>query len=611
MNFCKIIFFSFSVYSFIFNIFVLKCKRKIMSFVSKLFQIASYGSNDIKDKNVKYSFVITNIFTAFATLFLIIFDLYSILIENYFHALVVFITLCLLLANFFLLHKTKNYKVSNRFLLGLTTVVYTYFMISGGADSYGYLWVFSYPIISMFLFGTRKGTLLSLLFMAVMAIIVFLPLPFIQVNYSFAVSLRLFSIYFFISILTFAYLYLTEEVFRLVQSNVKEAQTEVREKDEFLSKLSHQIRTPLNNVMALADYLAATKLDENQKDLVDSLLASAHNLVNVVNSIVKVSLPDVSTKTTNVNFELFSTIQSVIKLFEQQYSPDVLVIRLTDQNKKKSIHVTGDPIRLKQILLNLIDNILKFKKPEANQLEIAVEVTKENQQQIDLLFSLNFNYELPAIKLSEEKWLLGDKMIETLNIINNTFDILIAKKLIEASGSRIYASAVNGITSIEFSIKYRKTEELINKPSIESIPKPIVTSETKRVALKDANVLLVEDNLINQKIVLLSLKPLVSNIDVANNGKEALDLFGTKKYDIVLMDIQMPIMDGLTATKKIRELEASTNTHVPIIAITANALSGDREICLAAGMNEYISKPFQIETLIQKMKDLLEESTVE
>ncbi|MFW5721438.1 MAG: response regulator, partial [Bacteroidota bacterium] len=121
-----------------------------------------------------------------------------------------------------------------------------------------------------------------------------------------------------------------------------------------------------------------------------------------------------------------------------------------------------------------------------------------------------------------------------------------------------------------------------------------------------ANVLLVEDNLINQKIVLLSLKKAVKNVDVANNGKEALDKFGSVKYDLILMDIQMPIMNGIVTTKKIRNIEKSTNTHTPIIAITANALLGDKEECLAAGMDDYISKPFQIDTLIKKIEKQLD-----
>ena len=128
----------------------------------------------------------------------------------------------------------------------------------------------------------------------------------------------------------------------------------------------------------------------------------------------------------------------------------------------------------------------------------------------------------------------------------------------------------------------------------------------QEIGTKNANILLVEDNAINQKIIILSLKNMVKNIDIANNGKDALDKFGTSKYDLILMDIQMPVINGIVATKKIRELEATSNTQTPIIAITANALSGDKETCLAAGMNDYISKPFQVEVLVNKMKALLE-----
>jgi len=126
-----------------------------------------------------------------------------------------------------------------------------------------------------------------------------------------------------------------------------------------------------------------------------------------------------------------------------------------------------------------------------------------------------------------------------------------------------------------------------------------------RRSLKQATILLVEDNAINQKIVLLSLDKLVKQIDVANNGKEALDMFGTKKYDAILMDIQMPVMDGLTATKKIREIESTSEQSVPILAITANALAGDRDNCLAAGVDEYVSKPFSVDELVEKINILL------
>jgi CheY-like chemotaxis protein len=259
---------------------------------------------------------------------------------------------------------------------------------------------------------------------------------------------------------------------------------------------------------------------------------------------------------------------------------------------------------MKQIFLNLIENVLKFKKPDNNKLELSVTTIKENQQNIELQFSLTFDFTFPAVNLSEEKWLLSEGMLSKLYVLNSTFDISIAKRLVELSGSRIFASQTNNTTQIEFNLKFGKTPA---KTAVQSDVQvsPSVNVPSKKIELKDANILLVEDNLINQKIVLLSLKNMVNNIDVANNGKEALDKFGSTKYDMILMDIQMPIMDGITATKKIREIEAGTHSLTPIIAITANALSGDREICLAAGMNEYISKPFQIDVLIQKMKDLL------
>ena len=121
-------------------------------------------------------------------------------------------------------------------------------------------------------------------------------------------------------------------------------------------------------------------------------------------------------------------------------------------------------------------------------------------------------------------------------------------------------------------------------------------------SIRDLCVLLVEDNLINQKITFLTLKPLVKSIDTANNGKEALDKMARTQYDIILMDIQMPVMNGLIASEKIRELEMSTGSHIPIIAITANAMLGDKEKCISAGMDDYISKPFQPAALIEKIK---------
>jgi len=184
----------------------------------------------------------------------------------------------------------------------------------------------------------------------------------------------------------------------------------------------------------------------------------------------------------------------------------------------------------------------------------------------------------------------------------------VTQKLIENKGGKlsISLSSENAAFNFPYSLTKSISEESDKTFSVQkdelSKEKTILQAP---ILLENANVLLVEDNLINQKIVVLSLKKMVKTIDIASNGKEALDKFGTSKYDIILMDIQMPIMNGIVSTKKIREIEASTTSHTPIIAITANALLGDKEECIEAGMDDYISKPFQIEVLIQKMKNLL------
>jgi CheY-like chemotaxis protein len=178
----------------------------------------------------------------------------------------------------------------------------------------------------------------------------------------------------------------------------------------------------------------------------------------------------------------------------------------------------------------------------------------------------------------------------------------LAAKLISSSKGSFHQEFGNSFTVLDFTIPFLNVSPEVRKQIASPKIEELKLKEKTRKELKDLNILLVEDNIINQKITLLTLKPLVNSIDAATNGKEALDKFGTSNYDLILMDIQMPVMSGLVAAEKIRTLEASTNAHVPIIAITANAMLGDKERCLSAGMDDYISKPFQPAALIEKIK---------
>ncbi|MBE0676429.1 MAG: response regulator, partial [Bacteroidales bacterium] len=219
----------------------------------------------------------------------------------------------------------------------------------------------------------------------------------------------------------------------------------------------------------------------------------------------------------------------------------------------------------------------------------------------------------PVLKILIEKpFEEGDQVILTL-IITSSLNLLksdyrnspqpLAIKLIDSGmGEYSYISEGGGNT-LSISLPFLASRKAgTEKDKLSSKIAELAKDSAKKKELKELNLLLVEDNPINQKITFLTLKPLVKSIDTASNGKEALDMIATADYDIILMDIQMPVMDGLVATDKIRALEKSTGKHVPIIAITANAMLGDKERCLSAGMDDYISKPFQPAALIEKIR---------
>jgi CheY-like chemotaxis protein len=395
--------------------------------------------------------------------------------------------------------------------------------------------------------------------------------------------------------------------FTVMERTIIESKNETRQKDDFLSKLSHQIRTPLNNLTVVSNLINKSKLDDEHRDLFDTILASTINLINVVNNIVKVSEVKIEKElSSQVNFDLYASVDNTLKLFRDQHK-DRLEIDFHVSRSIKTQYI-GDPIRIKQIFLNIVENIIKA-NPSG---KILVDININPINDFDHESELSFEIKCPQLQLESDDYgnyysRPGIDLIKEGSYQPDDYfiDFTIAKKIIEYYGGDLKITASNEQTVLQFGFILKKGSTGTQKTEIDKDTVQLLQAKNK-VELMNANILLVEDNAINQKIIILSLKNHVKNIDIANNGKDALDKFGTTKYHLILMDIQMPVINGIAATKKIRELEASSNTQTPIIAITANALSGDKETCLAAGMNDYISKPFQVEVLVNKMKMLLE-----
>jgi CheY-like chemotaxis protein len=356
-------------------------------------------------------------------------------------------------------------------------------------------------------------------------------------------------------------------------------------KDDVIIDFSHRIREPLNNLVIISDMLMESGLQKKQKELLETFIASTNNMVTTVNELTMQSAGNLSYEHRKaIRFNLLSTIQNTIELYGLKYRANIDFIL----NKKEfsDFECFGDPIILKQIFLDLFNTIEIQSSDRVTKVTINLKKTKESGTESTIALRLQTDNPIVLINdIGNEKSLAA----RFISSGNGTFSQEIGTN---STVLNIFLPFANPVVEIKPSIASQKIEELIHK-------------DKTHKDLKDLKILLVEDNLINQKITLLTLKPLVHSIDTASNGKEALDRFGTNNFDLILMDIQMPIMSGLVAAEKIRALEASTNSHVPIIAITANAMIGDKEKCLSAGIDDYISKPFQPAALIDKIKKII------
>jgi len=424
--------------------------------------------------------------------------------------------------------------------------------------------------------------------------------------YSNEISIAIAGFYLFSTILAYALSFISSEIILNKEKQMLDSKNVSKTQEELISKLSHQIRTPLSNITGIIDILEKTSLNDDQRDYINTIHASANNLVNVVNSLV-------ATTTTNFNqvpseeikFNLYSTLNNTVRLFQDDQDNKKFSISL---NADVPSNMIGNSIKIKQILLNLLNSLLKYNKSDTKEISIVVNRNEGMPGYVGLTFVISSNTVISIPKDSfDNQMSLYNKDVIRLDTSKyvNFLDLRITQRLIELDGNRLFIYPSSENTRIEFTAKFKEDKK---STSISDIKEPVKQPESffkNSVEINEANILLVEDNFSNQQIIILYLKNEIKKIDVAFNGKEALDKFGKAKYDLILMDVQMPIMDGFKATRKIREIEKSTSTHTPIIAVTANAFPEDKEKCFASGMDDYISKPFQPEDLIRKIKQHL------
>ena len=356
-------------------------------------------------------------------------------------------------------------------------------------------------------------------------------------------------------------------------------------KDDVITDFSHRIREPLNNLVIIVDMLMKFGLEKKQKELLETFIASTNNMVNTVNELTMESAGNLNFEHRKaIRFNLLSTIQNTIDLYSLKEKATIDFIL----NKKEfnDFECFGDPIILMQIFLDLFTTIENQITGRITKVTINLKKEKEsgNESSIGLIIQTDRNIVL----------------IDETGIEHS-----LAARLILSSKGTFNQEVGNNYTILSILLPFAYPDSEPKLKTASSKIEEFMLKDKTHKELKEIKILLVEDNLINQKITLLTLCPLVNSIDTALNGKEAIDKFESANYDLILMDIQMPVMNGLEASEKIRSLESTTDSHVPIIAITANAMIGDREKCLSAGIDDYISKPFLPAVLINKIKKII------
>jgi signal transduction histidine kinase/CheY-like chemotaxis protein len=373
-----------------------------------------------------------------------------------------------------------------------------------------------------------------------------------------------------------------------IELSMKQLQSASNAQQNFIAKMSHEMRTPLNGIIGMAKLMSKTALEEKQKNYLDIISDQSNVLLNLINDILDIS--KIQTEDFNIvdfPFNLEDTINTVLK--SQKFQADQKGIRLKYLKDSEVVSfVSGDSLRFAQILTNLISNAIKFTAEGEVRLSLSL-INRNTDQQL-----LSFSVKDSGIGIEESRLnVIFEKFTQADDSISRThggtgLGLYIVKELISKMGGSISVQSTRGKGSeFTFEIPFRNNEEINQEQSSENI-----------LVFEHSKLLVVEDNLVNLFYLETILADFGFEIDKAMDGLEAVQKCRENSYDLILMDVQMPKLDGISASKIIRK---ELNLNTPILAQSANTVQKDIDACYLAGMNAYIAKPFTIEQLTNKL----------
>ena len=383
-----------------------------------------------------------------------------------------------------------------------------------------------------------------------------------------------------------------------LQQAKRDAEQIAQMRYEFLANMSHEIRTPINGVLGMLNLLQATPLNEEQQDLLHTAQQSAQHLMSLLDDILTL----VKLETTETKFEATPTdlkrlLREANDILRSQARIKGLLLR-EEVLWDKPLYVLGDPLRLRQVLLNLVGNAIKF--TATGEVVARVKVLSETDEQ----YHLRFEVQDTGVGIPEERQQMIFEPFRqadgstTRKYGGTGLGLAICKQIVEKMGGQIgVISRVDEGSTFWFELQLPKSEA----PAHVKLEAQLQNAE--QTELSGLRVLIAEDNYVNQKVVRRVLEKWGIHCEVANDGIEVLEWLSREPFHLVLMDCQMPRMDGFEATRRIREYERQQggSLHLPIIALTANAMDEDREKCLAVGMDDFLTKPLKPDLLYEKL----------